>query len=250
MREEINQLKNLIEKMNTKSSEEFEKIISFGNDLIQKFERKAKLQHFTTEMKKFKSLEHLFIEDKDCYFKKSHLEKCVLLTKKYIFMEEYIDLYLTENPETVNCWNSLNFTALSLAVQNFNTSSTIETIEILLKHGADVNISVHTLMDAIRTDDIKIIKLLLDHGAKIYLCAIEYVLNISVDNENREIFLNLLIDKMENCDIDIYHEKLISKMYKNKFSNDLIMKAIQKGAKITDIDCYRFYDLMNRYNAL
>ena len=105
------------------------------------------------EIQKLYNLKYLFVDDPDVSYscsknitckKFNHLQKCVIQTAKYNFLEKYIDLYLDEYPEVINYQNENGWTALMLAARNSNHTSTDKTVEILLKHGADVNIQDHS----------------------------------------------------------------------------------------------------------
>ena len=101
------------------------------------------------EIKKLTDLKHLFVKDSDVKYncskyitseKFNHLQKCVILTSKFKFLEIYIDLYLDVNLDFINYQNEKGWTALMLASQNSKHISTERTVEILLKHGANTNL--------------------------------------------------------------------------------------------------------------
>ena len=94
-------------------------------------------------------LEHLLIDDSDSLYECNieyyssgftHLHKCVIMTKKFTFLNEYIDEYLNLYPEEIDVKNNLGFTALMLSVVNSNNNSSNKTVKILLKHGANINV--------------------------------------------------------------------------------------------------------------
>ena len=94
-------------------------------------------------------LKHLFFNDPNTLYYCSkdvnssgftHLHKCVMNTKKNPFLNNYIDEYLSLNPKEIDITNKVGWSALMLAVANFKTKSSRETVEILLKHNTNVNI--------------------------------------------------------------------------------------------------------------
>lgn len=118
----------------------------------------SKLINFHNQIREIKKLKDLLIDD----FKKSyrctsflgsknmtHLHKCVLKTRNYKFLNEYIDEYLNQNPDKVDDRNKQGHTALMLATVNTNYRSTEETVKILLKHNANVNLQDNEGMTAL-----------------------------------------------------------------------------------------------------
>jgi len=65
----------------------------------------------------------------------------VLLTKDYPELHQKIQILLSEKPEILNTQSKTGCTALLLATMFYKCCSTKETIEILLDHGADINIA-------------------------------------------------------------------------------------------------------------
>ena len=103
-------------------------------DLFEKIKiNKYNLQQLLGESK---NKTHLCLGDKTKGF--THLHNCVIHTKKFAFLNEYIDEYLKLYPEEINVKNEIGFTAFMIAFVNYQRS-TIETIEILIKHGANIN---------------------------------------------------------------------------------------------------------------
>lgn len=152
--------------------------------LIEKLGSKSRLEKLTEEMKENPDLRHLFIDDQDTKYDCSkfttsegfnHSQKCVILTFKFEFLEEYIDLYLTKNPEVIDYKNVKGWTALMIASRNSNYTSTEKTVQILLDHNANVNLQSNdgqtALMYASRNSKYhsteKTVKMLLDHNADV-----------------------------------------------------------------------------------
>ena len=161
-----------------KMSQEIEQLITLLQEMNKKMNPKSRLEELTEEIKKTQGLEHLFEYSKNIYCTEfNHLQKCVILTSKFNFLEEYIDLFLTKHPETINNKNEEGLTALMIAARNSNCTSTERTVEILLNHGSDVNLQEidgwTALMYAAkysRTDSSeKTVELLLNHGANVDL---------------------------------------------------------------------------------
>lgn len=73
-------------------------------------------------------------------YESSHLNKCVTNTKKYPFLNEYIEEYLKLYPEKINVLNDVKNYPLNLASSLSRDHSTLKTIEILLKHGANTEV--------------------------------------------------------------------------------------------------------------
>src|SRR5437588_3204701 len=67
------------------------------------------------------------------------LMKLVLLTKKNINLNKYIENYIKENPGEINKRSSVGWTALMFTIRCFY-DSTLETTELLLKYHANPNI--------------------------------------------------------------------------------------------------------------
>ena len=144
--------------------------------------KSSRLEELTEEINKTPELQHLFIDDEETSYyitktmhskKFNHLQKCVILTSKFKFLEEYIDLYLKKYPETIDYQNERKWTALMIASMNSNNTSTEKTVEILLKHKANVDLlneyKCTALMYAARNSKTysteKTVEMLLKHGA-------------------------------------------------------------------------------------
>ena len=247
-------------------SQQIDQLITLLQEMKSKLSPKLRLEELTEEIKKTQGLEHLFVDDPRKEYPCSkytnstefnHLQKCVILTSKFKFLEEYIDLYLIEHPETINHKNKKGLTALMIAASNSNCTSTERTVEILLNHGADVNSQENdgytALIYAVRycnTDSSeKTVELLLNHDANI---------NIQNNYDNNALYfalqnygrygkkgtVKLIIEKMDNCDITIDNKKLVKYLFDKDFTDDIIELAIQKGAKRSDIVSERLYKLL------
>ena len=116
-------------------------------------------------------------ELKDIIKKPNHLMKIVMKTRKYPYLNEYINKYLKIYPEKVDNKNSDGETSLMLAAENSQYCSSNETVKILLKHGANNNLQDNdgytALMSAAQfsgaASSIETVKLLLDNNADVNL---------------------------------------------------------------------------------
>ncbi len=147
------------------SESEITVVESFNNDMIKYVELNKKIN----EIPEFKS----YLLDEN--IKYNHLQKCVMRTSTFKILEDYIDVYLSFYPESINEQDEKGCTALLLACICANRNSTERTVEILLKHKPKVNIqdkdgrtalmyaSKYSRMDS----SLKVIELLLDYGADI-----------------------------------------------------------------------------------
>lgn len=254
------QLKKIIENMNSSSQkEELNQIVHTVENLVQ-----IRLEQLTREIEKIDELNFLSEDNpSESYFCEgliscrefNHLQKCVTMTSKYDFLEEYIDLYLIKHPEVVDYRNELGYTALMIAVSNLDDGSTVKTVEILLKHGANVNLTIDVFVGvfelAIKVKDAekkdKIIELLLNYGAD--LKAFDYrPIYFATKYYKCERTIEWILNKLDNCDFMIAdkngHKKFIKFLWENKISNELIIKAIEKGAKIEDLEIDRHIHLL------
>ena len=142
------------------------------------------MENIRQEIFKIKELNYLFINDTKTEYecssvKKSkkftHLHKCVMKTREYPILNEYINLYIKQNPNEIDKKNEEGWTALMLASRNSKINSSEETVKILLEHGANVNIQnnfgVTALMFASRysknNSSKETVKILLEHGANV-----------------------------------------------------------------------------------
>ena len=146
------------------------------------------LEIFEEQIKSIEELRHLFLNDlKREYYcspntssiKFTHLHKCVMETSKYPFLNQYIDIYLSFNPQVINEENKKGWTALMLSARNSRRNSSEKTVKLLLEHGVNVNIQnnygLTALMMAARyskTDSSEeTVKMILEHGANVNIQA-------------------------------------------------------------------------------
>ena len=105
--------------------------------------------------------------DKKYVLSKFHLHECVIKTKKYDFLHDYIKEYLKLYPNEIDVKNDSGNTALILASKSLHKYSTKNVIKILIKNGADMDIQGKlgetALIAAIYS--INAVELLLNHGA-------------------------------------------------------------------------------------
>ena len=231
-------------------NQEIEQLTNLLKNLIEKIQKPSRLDELTEEIKKIEELKHLFDDDHEKKY--SHLQKCVLMTSKFNFLEEYIDLYLAVHPETIDYKSKKGETALMMAARALNYESTVE---ILLKHGAKVNlqntIGSTALMYAVYNFKCneKNVELLLRYGADLEIkdesdhTALYYAVKYTKNEKKIEMIMN----KMENCDIKLGEEKLIKCLFNQNASDKILSLAIQKGAKISDICEERIIKLFNSY---
>lgn len=178
------------------------------------------------EIQKLYNLKYLFVDDPDVSYscsknitckKFNHLQKCVIQTAKYNFLEKYIDLYLDEYPEVINYQNENGWTALMLAARNSNHTSTDETVEILLKYNADVNLQNNDEFTALilasgkfQTDSSeKTIELLLEYNADVNVqdlngnTALMYA-SFDTQSKRSSKIVSLLLD--HHADVNIHNK--------------------------------------------
>ena len=213
-------------------------------------------------------------------------------------MEEYIDVYLTQNPESINYQNKEGWTALTLASANSSALSTDKTVEIILKHRPDINLKdidgwtplMYAAINSQSTSSERTVELLLEHGANVNLqeddgwtalmfssrysknhssektveLLLKYNADINIKNREDNDVLNVCIlnpqfctegtikiflERTFNCDIEINNRKLIKRLWKAKFSDEIIELAIQRGAKLSDLideRIIKFIDARNK----
>ena len=169
-----------------KMSQEIDQLITLLQEINKKLKPKSRLEELTEEIKKTSGLKHLLVDDPQKEYPCSentystefnHLQKCVILTSEFKFLEEYIDLYLTEHPETINHKNEKGWTTLIIAARNSNCMSTERTVEVLLNHGADINLQekdgwtalIFAAANSCTDSSEKTVELLLKHGADVNL---------------------------------------------------------------------------------
>lgn len=104
---------------------------------VNPYEKNTKLHNLFERMMKIEKIKQLLI---DKQYIGTLLHSCVLLTYEYKFLNEYIDEYLNLYPNQIDIQNAKGETALMVATFHSGSYSTIETVKILLKHNANVNI--------------------------------------------------------------------------------------------------------------
>ena len=141
----------------------------------KKIKLKKIMENVREEIIKIEELKYLFIEESAKEF--GHLHECVMKTREYPILNEYINLYLKQNPDKIDKKNKKGWSALMLASRYSKTDSSEETVEILLKHGANINLRNNddwtALMLASRNSRIdsseETVRILLEHGANVNL---------------------------------------------------------------------------------
>ena len=239
------------------TKEEIDQVITLLRVLIERMIQKneERLEELTTLIKNTHGLQHLFYADDprsnfDCALYEAtdnfnHLQKCINMTSKFKFLEEYIDLYLNKHPETINHKNGKGYTALMMATMNATSLSTKNTVKILLKHHADVNLTdndgLSALMLAFKYDDTKMsgqsVKLLLEHGSNVNLIdkfgrtVLNYALEKFVTPSKMKL-IEKIIERTDNCDIKVCPSTLIQRLMCHRFPDETIRLAYTKGAKL------------------
>ena len=149
------------------------------------YQKDSKIYMLFEQIKKIRDLKHITSQSKEIpnvcktYYNSivyNHLHACVIKTKKYPFLNEYIDEYLNLYPERIDYIGRGGYTALLISIISFNRSS-FETIKILLKHDANVNMRfgkgyvlfLFAVYQAIYCQKVKIIKILVEYNADIEL---------------------------------------------------------------------------------
>ena len=143
----------------------------------------TRFEELTEEVKIINVLRDIFYEglEKNCIWSRikrfTDLQRFIFHSSEHKILEEYIDLYLTEYPEVINCQNEGGKTALMFASGNTNNKISENMVELLLKHNADINLQDlngwTALMQASRntrdTSTEKTLEILLKHNAKVNL---------------------------------------------------------------------------------
>ena len=177
------------------------------------------------EIQKIRELHYLLINDPNQNYyhtitssskQFNHLQKCVIKTKKYSFLEDYIDEYLFKFPKEINYQNSHGLTALMIACLNFDRVSTYRTIQILLKHTENINLKdnngntalMHACFDSGKKGCHKIIKLLLEHGANVNAMNIHRVRSIhyAITGFGYRKYINKTLKILLDHNANIYYE--------------------------------------------
>lgn len=136
------------------------------------------------------------------------LHKLVLLTSEFPIFNTFIDSYWATY--YINSKNKIGWDALILACMNVYEKSSLETIKILLEHGADVNTSTKegftplliACMDIDNPNAKYMIELLLKHGADIHI------------KTNKEVnILHVILNNKINGSLNLKNIKLPKKVY-------------------------------------
>ena len=210
-------------------------------------------------------------------------------TNEFPILNRYIDLYLDKHAEVIEDKNEKGWTALMIAAVNSNSSSTIETVRILLSKGANPNIRIEENESSIlhevlyffeKETPIEVIKLLVDHGAYLNINdsydeppllnaiearniqAIKYMIEngASIFDEDfnaideamyigDEEILLTIFDFLPSLDIKIGQIKLIKLLYTEGYSDEIILYTLRKGAKIDDIMNGRLKKIWRQFKA-
>lgn len=192
----------------------------------------SKLFKLYNQIKQINKLKHLLIDDvntsyiHDHHFTKglTHIHKCILQTKKYPFINEYIEQYLTLNPKEINVKSdAIEYTALIFASANSLKYCTDETVEILLKHKPNIDVQDKfgrtTLMHAVQNTKLYssegTVKILLKYGANV---------NVQCDNGHTALMYDTMFLK-KNIKILLEYGSDVN--IQNKFGKTALMYACQ-----------------------
>ena len=144
----------------------------------------------------------------------SHLKKCIIKTREYNFMHEYIDEYLKLYPNNINLKNKYGWTALMISSIYLEGCSTNKTYDILLKYKPNVNIqdnsgntSLMYVILSLNNPKKSIVKLL-KHGADIRLKNDigENAITLAFSKTNKDIINILLPNRktfIDNVTLDV-----------------------------------------------
>lgn len=141
--------------------------------LMNPYEKGTKIYNLYEQIKIIPTNEHLVLNESGLYSinKELHLFKSVITTAECSLLNEYIDEYLIMYPNLINCRTVRNMTPLIMATANSNTESTNETIEILLRRGANVHLQdekgCSPLMIAASKCEKETVNLLLKYGSNV-----------------------------------------------------------------------------------
>ena len=218
----------------------------------------TKIYNLFNIIKETNELQCLLVEDKKVRYicdeeisskNFSHLHKCVMNTNKYRFLNEYIDEYLNLNPDQIDVQNKKGYTALILASANSKTYSTEETVEILLKHNANLNIQdfplgwtalIHSCSYLIMNSTEKTVELLIKHGADVNIqgktgrTALSYTINIFNNPIPIRIrIIKMLLDNKADVNIVDKHKK----------------SALHNATQLNNDDNYQIVKLLLDNNA-
>ena len=138
----------------------------------------------------------------------TYLMKLVLLTRKYPDLNNKIKDY----KEQINMTTSTGITALMFSCYFSSTLSTFETVEELIKHGAELNkIDCNgetALMHASRNTEscVKTVRELIKNGADINRTTSKYRFNVLMNASFHGKTNVQIIQELINCEIDVNKE--------------------------------------------
>ena len=123
------------------------------------------------------------------------LMKLVLLTGEHPEIYDYLEKRIHLFKDEIYYRNSENWTALSIAIANSKTKSSIETVRLLLEADADIGCDKQfdPLMIALQNDpiNIELIGLLIDHNY-----SVDDVLDLSFEDESVIEYYGHLIESL------------------------------------------------------
>ena len=143
------------------------------NSIEKLHQKNTKINNLFNKIKKINILNDLLFDD--TFDKHTHLHKCVMLTKQYPILNKYIDEYLNIYPNDIDLTDRFQLTPLMLAVAKTSTISSEETVKILLKHNANVNVKNEGYMTPLMFASVysnsgsttETVRLLLESGANV-----------------------------------------------------------------------------------
>ncbi len=184
------------------------------------------------------------------HLKCNHFSKLLFLVNNNTNVDRIKD-YIEKNPDEINKTNAFDWTALMLAAHKSNTTSSIDTVKLLLEHGADVNLKNDNgwtaLMLAARysykDNNIDTVKLLIEYGANINhknnidWTILMYTARNPFGSDNFEIIKLLLKCGADPDSIDCYNKTFFDYIEpESEFGiqcNEIIVKSQMKQALAT-----------------
>ena len=166
--------------------------------------KNTKIYNLYEKIKTIRSKEHLLLNNSGLYSSNKilHLYQCIIETHDCSILNEYIDEYLKLYPEIINRRTVRNMTPLMTAAVNTVSASSDKTVEILLNHGANVNLQdergCSALMIAATNCQKTTVELLLKNNSKLNMkdengnTALFYAIINSVGDQNFETVKTLL----------------------------------------------------------
>ena len=142
------------------------------------------------------------------------LHKCVMYTREYPFLNEYIDECLSESKYDVNFQDRYGTTALMYASSYSSSDSMDETIDILLKYKANVNLQDDLGYTALMYS---IIHFRLWSTEETIKKLIEHNTNLNIQDKNGMTVLMLVA-----CDLEYPNDKIIKMLLNNKVDVNIL----------------------------